>query len=118
MMPMIMKGAISKPVASSPSATTTAAPGASVRTFLKSLSSLHPERQHAELFVDRDFLAHDGGSEHLPDGIVGIDLRRVFRHLNRDIAGEGDAGHDHRIAPHIAALGVPGVFDGIIAEAR
>src|SRR5882757_4741888 len=60
------------------------------------------ERQQAELFVDRNFLAHDGRRKHLPHGIVGINLRGIFRHLNGDVAGECVAGHDHRIAPYAA----------------
>ena len=39
-MPITMKGAGSNPVVSSPSASTNAAPGAMVRTFLKLLSSV------------------------------------------------------------------------------
>ena len=70
----------------------------------------------AKLLVDRNFLADHGGGEHLPHGLVGIDLAGVLRHLHGDIAGEGAARQDHRIAPYVGGAFL-GVFGGVVGKA-
>ena len=110
-----MKGATSKPVFSSPSARMSAAPGASVRTFLKLGELADLERHQPELLLDRNLVADHGGGEHLAHGVVGVDLGGVLGHLHGDVAGEGGARQDHRIAPHVGGA-ILGAFDGVVGE--
>src|SRR6516165_8308405 len=91
MIPITMKGAGSKPVCSSPSASTSAAPGVSVRTFLKSASSVSL------------------------DGVIRIDFCRIFGNLHRYIAGESAARQDHGIPPH-ARSAILGVLGGVVGK--
>ncbi len=92
-------------------------PGAQSADILEIAEFGNLERQLAELLGDRDFLADGGGRKHLPHRVIGIDLARVLGNLHGDIAGEGWAGQDHRIAPHIG-VAVLAVLRGIVGEYR
>ena len=114
--PITMKGAASKPAGLVAVGENEGGAGASVRTFLKALSSLTLNGISPSCSSTGTSLRITAEANICLIGVVGVDLGGVLRNLHGDIAGEGAARQDHRIAPHRGGA-ILGVFRGVVGKA-